>query len=413
MTQPSVDNQTNYTRILKNDEFIFNEITDGTATISATTISDVAYPVNNSDIATRQYVLDQSSINIISPIANSIQYNDGADGFASSANLTWSGTTPALSITDTFVVNDVTLNGQTITNFSNFYTSSSAVNKGYVPVITTSSLSNSANNTQLGFSHIYNNILYRTSTATSGIVQDVLPASEDILDELNSLLVYPTTGYTFDFSYRFVGTGASILLFSSTGNTFEPKGNFLNYYGAVDCLTVPINTTVDFKCITGSTNVTFCITNLQTIYANNEQQLTNIGLRTNNFFSTSTGTKSAFIIYPLDKLDVESDSVYQYTFSELKQMLITRNMNNDVSDTFEDASIIVANDDFGLGYGSSKLVIQNISDYTLTLNVTGSTGWTCSPASNPTIETGKNGLFYINYDSTCTLFTVGIFDRNG
>jgi hypothetical protein len=274
-------------------------------------------------------------------------------------------------------------------------------------------LSNSANNTQLGFSHIYNNILYRTSTATSGIVQDVLPASEDILDELNSLLVYPTTGYTFDFSYRFVGTGASILLFSSTGNTFEPKGNFLNYYGAVDCLTVPINTTVDFKCITGSTNVTFCITNLQTIYANNEQQLTNIGLRTNNFFSTSTGTKSAFIIYPLDKLDVESDSVYQYTFSELKQMLITRNMNNDVSDTFEDASIIVANDDFGLGYGSSKLVIQNISDYTLTLNVTGSTGWTCSPASNPTIETGKNGLFYINYDSTCTLFTVGIFDRNG
>jgi hypothetical protein len=418
MTQPTANNDTNFTRLLKNEQLQFDSITCGTIEIMNTTISNLNYPVNGTDAATKQYVLDQSSPYFISPIERSIQFNNGINGFASSINLTWS-TSSTLSIVDTFNVNGITLSNQAITGVSNYYTNDSAVNKSYIPQITYSSLTNAANNTQLTFSQIYNNLLFRTCTAT-GIVQDILPDSSTITDELNSLLIYPSSvsnsastsaSFAFDFTYKFNGTGSSMLLFSGTGNTFFPKGNFLNYYGPVEVLTVPINTIVSFKCIGASTSFTFCITNLQTLYSNSGQQITDVGVRTDNFFSTFTGTKSSFIIYPLVKTDIVSNSAHEYTFSELKGLFVTRAMENDVTDTFEDATTIITNLEFALGYGSSKFVLQNISDFSLTLDIVSSTGWAVSPASNPVIPSGKNGVFYINYDTTCTLFVIGIYDR--
>ncbi len=85
-------------------------------------------------------------------------------------------------------------------------------------------------------------------------------------------------------------------------------------------------------------------------------------------------------------------------------------MNNNVTDTFEE--ILVTEPEFELGTGYSKFTIQNISDYSLTLDIASSTNWAVSPAGNPVIPSGKNGYFYVNYGSTCILYVIGIYNRN-
>ncbi len=398
----SINNDTNFTNILKNNTIYVDILTDGTAEMTSNTITNLNYPTNPTDIATKKYVLDQSSINIISPIPYSIQYNDGNNNFASSANLTFNS---QLNINDKFQINDILLTNNSINGLSNWYNNQSAINKTYLKSMSSSEYINSSDSTQLTISNIYNNILYRTNNSTSSIIQDILPNSTTITTYITQNIL-PNT---FNFVYKYKGN-ISTLLFAGYNNTFISQGNFLNYFTYVNCLTVPQNTTIDFKCITSGTNVSFNVLNIQTIYTNNQEQITTTGLRTNKFISELTNTKSAFIIYPLVKTDIVSDSAYEYTFSNIKNILITRNMNNNVTDTFEE--ILVTEPEFELGTGYSKFTIQNISDYSLTLDIASSTNWAVSPAGNPVIPSGKNGYFYVNYGSTCILYVIGIYNRN-
>ena len=442
---PDASLQTCFVRTMSSTLITSSIFTDGTAILSGGTLSNLNFPTLSTDVATMEYVtsLPITTVNQISLPDRSVQFNNGNvsnPGFAGSVSLTVS-TSGSFNVnnrvsiigTDPTLLPIVIYNGL-INNIVDPINVSDVANKNYVQSITTSDLSNNNTSTTLLPAQIYNNILRRTINVTGFVnIQDILPSTADIITYIglgSTASTGSTTGHytTFSFIYNYIGPyNNSVSLFAGINNNIITNGNYLNLNTSLNVITVPVNSVVSFTSIlsptgyTSSTSPTystnFYINNLQTLYSDNNEQITSNGLRLQNFYSIpgKYKTYSSFIILPLSVTTVNSDSPHTYTFSELKGLLVTRNMTVDVTDLITIPATILASSEFTtvLGSGSIKFTIQNISANTLTLDLS-SSSWSGS-GQTPVIGPNKNGFFLIKFNKnsgTCTLYTIGIYNRS-
>jgi hypothetical protein len=414
-TQPSINQTTNFTRLMKANVVDCTTMTDEIIVMSSGRISNLFDPVNPTDVATKYFVDHSSSIGASGPV-NSIQFSTGT---------TFTGVAALMYTSDTFYVTNkftmakgttgtISITSNQISGLSNPVDDNQVANIGYLPELSVVNLSTSVASTNLTASQVVNKYLNRTITATSGTIQDILPTNIAVTTLLGSSGVTSGT-FSFSFVYNYTGTASTVLLF---GNII-PEGNYQYINNPIPVITVSANNIVSFKATIGTDgSVAYYIKNTQPIYdvSTSGPLVTSVGLKTDNFTSTKTITNNSFIIYPLVPTAVTLDGAYTYTYADIRNRLIIRSgITTDTTDTFDILANWTTDEAFSLGSGQIKFVIQNISSHNLKVGPDSApTGWYYDTNYNRTIPPNKNGLFYINYTGTTfILYTIGIYDRYG
>lgn len=417
MNDISVNQESNYTRLMKATNIQCTSITDGIATLEGGTISNLFDPETSDQIATKYYTDNFTSSGSGGPIG-SLQINTGASftgingiKYTNSSLqiynkfVTASGTTTNISITD-----------NVLSGLSNPPNDSYAVNNGYVlsSNLSLGTLSTTSASTSLSASEVVNKYLVRTIVNSSSIIQDILPTSASIRSYINTS---STSGsFSFSFVYYYSGTASNVLLF---GNIY-PEGNYQYINNPIPVITVTPGSITSFRAnITTSGDVNYYIRSTQIFdYAASGAIIRSVGLSTPNFVSTKAITKNSFIIYPVIPTSVSTVGTHTYTYEEIKNKLIIRSgLTANTEDTFDVMTTFIDNSAFSLGSGQIKFTIQNTSLYNLTIGPptpSVPTGWYYNETFNRTIPPNKNGHFYINYTgSTLILYTIGIYNCSG
>jgi len=111
-----------------------------------------------------------------------------------------------------------------------------------------------------------------------------------------------------------------------------------------------------------------------------------------------------------------TDQNHTYTFKEISsnKLIVRSSLVADSFDGFVSATDFISSADIlTLGSGGLEFLVQNI-DSTFDIIMSASTGWTLN--GDLTIGPGQNGLFMVQIDTvgnTCTLYSLGIYERNG
>ncbi len=421
----SVNLNSNFSRILRAKDIITTSITDGVATLEGGTLSNLYNPVIDNGAATKYYVDNFINTGGVSLPLDSIQINTGTS-FIGVNTLKYDTTTGTMLLYNKLDNGTISITDNVITNVSNPILSTDACTYNYFNGTNSNlslvELSTTVESTSLVASQIINKYINRTIVNSGSIIQDILPTSDAIIEELGRNENIVDTNYSFRFVYYFSGTANSVLLF---GNIY-PYGNFNELNNAIPVLTIPKGTIVDFSASFDSGNtiggtsgtVSYFINNYQYLYS--EPRINSVGIETANFVSNKISLNDKlnanFIIWPVVSTPIASSTPHTYTYSEIKNKLIVRSgLSGNTIDTFDILSTFTNNSAWSLGSGQIKFTIQNISSYDLQVgpNVA-PTGWSYNTTFTRTVPSGKNGFFYINYDGTTLyLYTIGIYDRNG
>jgi hypothetical protein len=405
----STNLDTNYSRIIKVNNTISDSITDGIATIGDNTVSNLYDPVYSNDAATKNYVDNFVDPGGVSLPLNSIQINTGTT-FIGVDSLTFTSSS-GLNIYNKFSNGTITITDNVVSGVSDPIDQTGAVtynylNKNNISLVTFSTTNNS---NSLTTGQVINKYLVREITSSSTIIQDLLPTAATVISFLGS----GTIDYnSFDFYYYFKGPATSVLLF---GNVI-PMGNFNNLNNPVQVLTVPSGTLVHLVGTVIDSDIVYYVRNSQNIYS--EPRITDIGITTNYFNSNhNDSTLASFIIYPVIKTIIDSNTAHTYTYTNVMNKLILRSgLTSNTTDTFQALSGFTTNSAWSLGTGQIKFVIQNLSNFDLSIGDNSSvpTGWSWNTNFTRTIPSGHNGLFYINYNgSVLYLYCIGIMARDG
>jgi hypothetical protein len=417
----SVNNTTNYTRILQSSNIRTRELTDGVATLTNGYLSNLNNAVNPLDVATKNDVDSFVPSTGASSILTSVQFKISTitgDNFGGSNNLTFTGGTLFVNgtLTNNMISMVPSITGGKIYNLDDPTDPQDAATKNYVENdnINSVSFSTTSASNNLTTDQVVNKILNRTTTVLS-TVQDILPNSATIIASMTS----QTVGSSFTFVYKYSSSDPRFVTLLFNGNGLFPQGNIYNIYGQTNVVTVESNSMVVFTGVimsntSGSELVNFYINNLQGS-VNSPAQITPSGLVTPIFNSGQIYStfNNSLLLYPVVKTSITSQN-YTYSSADVKNLLITRNLTADSTDTFEIASTFLGNSAFSLGSGTFKFYIQNISSYTITVDASSPVGWSQSPASITIGPESCSGFYvYANTGSTtCKLFEIssGLLD---
>jgi hypothetical protein len=263
----------------------------------------------------------------------------------------------------------------------------------------------SVNSNTLDPSNIVNVSFTRTSNAT-GIIQDILPSADTIVTLLPGYII----GTSFEFVYKYVGVETSILLY---GNIVS-QGNFLIYNNPIQAVTVPNKAIYRFIGRVESLSpvvIVYYVINQQSIEPNN-QQISKLGLLTNNFDSYLSTTNDTYIIYPFVQSVINSTSGVTYTIDNIKGSLITR---GSLTADSTDALPVSISSSFPIGSGLINFTVQNISNFNLVVGTGAESGWSYGGGSR-TIASSSVGTFDIYVDTSAnayTLYSTGLSSMNG
>lgn len=407
----SENNKTNYTRAVKCDKIIAEEIKIGTTLISNGTITNLQNPILENDAATKQYIDNFVDTDGVSFPVESIQVNTGTK-FIGTSKLTYDE--DKLFINNTLKIGNLTIKDNRLTNIKNPVTKNGATTYSYLykySNVFLLRLQTTENSYNLMPQQVINRYIVRTVNNNQNIIQDVLPNIDKLYEYVEN--VYET--FSFDLNYTFTGPGSRILLF---GN-IVPRGNFDNINNPIELVTVPKDTTIHLvgtivKNQEDALELVYYVKHIQSFYSSSV--ISDKGITVPHFSSSRRDNiVSSFIIQPLVLSTLNGSDSKIYTKNILDGKLIIRNTNEvDVEDTFESVAAI-----YVPGYvdGMTKFVVQNVNTSTGNILVGGSippSGWIYE--GTRTVPPGKNGIFYIEYnfeENKIYLYTVAIVDRNG
>ncbi len=410
---PSTNTLNNYTTDLYTKNSLINTLSDGTATITGGYIDGIINPSNpgivgdNTRAITKDYV--DTSFNNISVPLNSLQRSSGTS-FLGSNGLIYTGQPLGLKIRDTISYGS---GAGTITSNSILNTSSSIIDQDsgstreylFSSNLSTVTISSSNSSNSIDASNIINTSFTRVSTG-SGIIQDILPDSQTIVD----LIEGPQVGSSFIFYYKYTGNEPNILLY---GRIIQ-QGNFLVYNNPINVCTVPNNSIYKFRGLVESVDpaiVNYYILNQQSLEVNN-QQIDYLGLKTNDFNSYLNALNDTYIIYPMNQSIINSTGSTTYTVDNIKGLLITRSgLTIDSTDSLP----VSISSSFPIGSGLVSFTVQNISNYNLVVGNGSETDYTYGTGSR-TIASSSVGTFdlYIDKENDVyTLYSTGVTSMNG
>ncbi len=410
-------------RILQTENIQTQSISDNVLTIENGRISGLLEPILDDQIATKFYVDNNTgSATAVGP-NGSLQYNDNGN-VNGSINLVINnpGTpTSTLQLNGTFLINSVVINGGNITGVTTGPLGTDAVNKLYVD--NTLKLTNSNFNVQMNIGQIFTpaqiyNQVVSIDVASSNLLgfcpPDFFPSTASMATYLGSKFVVGHSWITIikfpeQQQYllsRLVGKNFNV----EEGVSFLPKTSLCGPSLPVTFMT----NYVSIKCVCTITSIaptaTYSIFVTESFLSvEKDSRITNDGVLTDSFGTALiSSTSFGSIIYPLtNNLEINDTLSVVYSYQNLKRVLIIRSgLTGPTSDTFDDASVIIANQDFNMGSGTFKVYIQNISSFLLTL--TPSVGWTF--IGSATIPAGKVSSFLISVNTlltTCTLTALG------
>jgi hypothetical protein len=409
----SINLLTNYTTNLQTKNTIIDTFTDGTLTITEGRIMNITDPTatstpGESQRAVSKNYVDNATSSISIPL-NSVQKSSGSS-FLGSNGLLYLGPSVGLKVND-----KVSYGNGSGTIFSNNILNTSATvilpSDGatlaytYFSNLKSITLSTTNSSNALTAANVVNNSFTRTSTAV-GIIQDIMPSPVDVI----ALIPGAQIGSSFTFIYKYYGIQESILLYGR----FQLKGNFLIYNNGIEVVTVPNKSIYKILGYVESLNpplVTYYVLNEQSLDDNN-QQITPIGLITDNFKSYLNTINDTNIIYPLSPIVINSTGAVTYTASNIKGLLITR---TGLTGNSIDILPTGIGSSFPLGSGLVSFTVQNVSSYSLVVGSGSETGVTYGAGSR-SIASSSVGTFnlYINtVADTYTVYSTGITSMNG
>jgi len=418
-----------------NVPYNLNSTTSGTVIFENGTLTGLITSDNIDDVATKQYTDSVPFPMPGGPIDNSIQMNNGTGLFVGYDSLKWSvSNPPTLNLIGSLTNGTIVLNNNLVQNLAEPIAPQSAANKEYVQntnlAIIDLLTTGSGTTIYLPTSQVINTILRRSFSVSSTLNQDILPTAADIIAAIPGAEI----GEAFTFIYNYVNVAttdyAVLVLYGNAASSTAtastniiPKGDYFYINTADNNINVYPGTIVEFTATiisttTGSEVVNFYITNYQSLYPNNNQQITQYGLRTDNFFIQNAIFNNAFVIYPLQPTPITYGSSYSYYYSDLQNILILRSgFTENITDELAPLPEFLVNSSstaFNMSSGTFKFVIQNLStSSSLTLGST-DLNWTFSSGSARIIPSGYNGLFSatINASGNGTLYTMGILNRS-
>jgi hypothetical protein len=408
----STDYDNNYSNKTYATKIIAESLTDGTATFSGGTITNLIPPTDPQDAITKGFV---NGLVTASPPVNSVQYNNLV--FAGSANLTF--VSNILSVNGT--INDgsgISIVGGTISGLNDPIASNQVATKSYVDSFN-STTTNTYIQSDVG-------VVYTTSQMLNAAILRNLVTYNNFGVSLTDttptaaqfIAAKPTAEVGFAARFRIMndnpdanqttveGRDRFVLTINpGTGVTFYPSDPFnirraymLDAYIVFTNVVVPAVTIYINRCSYSGPTIYLppSTTSGLTVFENtvdyinyNSMQLTgNLFWNLNNPLKTATN--------------------YSYTTSDIKNQMIIRNPSGAASDTF--GSII------NPLYMNQMMVIQNPSAFNVVLN--GQTSiWGLTP--NPiTITPGKQsilalGISALNIIIQGSYYNYGIYNTSG
>lgn len=423
---PSILHNSNETTLEKVvEELFFTTLTDGVATISGSTISNLVDPTADSDAATKNYILTNGPF-VPAGSDTEVQFR-GTTTFDSDSTFTFDKTTNTLSV-PTITDGIATLNAGLLSDILDPVSAQDAATKNYMDntkIITQSMLTSSIAMTYTA-TQMYNGFIKRGGFVFSTpIITDTTATAAQLIAEFPSAQINSTAYFAIYFSIDDDTTFNAMSIIGGTGVTIEPLNPILygNYIAVgkiiVDNITGGSEAvTLHFDSISYFTDVNWTSVSSDPGWSILTRS---IGSGKQALEITEADVSEEFLT-PMSPITL-TDQNHNYTFNEISNnKLIARGgLSANSVDSFVSAESFISSGDIltlSGGISNSNLsglefLIQNI-DPTFSITLTGATGWTLN--GDLTIGPGQNGLFIVQVDTVvneCTLFSLGIFNRNG
>ncbi len=409
----SINLLTNYTTDLHSKNSRIEVFTDNVMTMTGGFIdnvidpSAVGIPGELLRAVSKNYI-DNATSNVSVPL-NSVQKSSGSS-FLGSNGLLYLGPTVGLKVDNKIQYSNGagTIQSNNILNTSSTVlldTDGAVLDYTYFSNIKSVSITTTVSSNDILASNVINTSFTRISTVT-GIIQDILPSPADIIVLIPGVQI----GSSFTFIYKYFGIEPSVLLYGR----IVLNGNFLVYNNPVEAVTVPDKSVYKFLGYVESITpplVTYYVINQQSLEGNN-QQITPIGLKTDNFRQYLNSVNDTNIIYPLVQSTINATGGVTYTVDNIKGLLITRSsLSVDSTDSLP-TSVATS---FPIGSGLISFTVQNVSNYNLVVGNGGESGVTYGTGTR-TIASSSVGTFDMYVDTsanTYTIYSTGITSMNG
>lgn len=394
----------NETKILKTVSLISDSTTDGIATLSGGTFSGLLYPVNDADVATKQYVDD-----IIASLGSgaalpvtSVQYAIAGGNFGGDSTFTFASNTLTVdAITDGVA----TLNGGILSDLLDPVDEQDAATKKYVDsssIIVQSSI-NLVSNTTYTATQMVGGLI--TRTGSSNVLIDLTATAADLVATIPSVKV----GSKILFSVINRSTG-KIIIAPNLGVTIHnsPGGDlvssivlFENYQTNVELVVTNITS--------GSEAITMFV--LNTGYLDNgDITFTNSNFQTqfkNDYLFQRLNIRNDYV-FRFNGNNITSNTNYTYSIEDVLDGVARRggSLTTNRVDTLPEPS------EFSAIANGITFIIQNI-DPTFYIRLNASSNWssptTIGGVSDSTriISPGKTGIFALN-PSDAVFYTLSI-----
>jgi len=402
-TGPSTAYTDNYSDNAYCNTFIGLTISDGVATFSGGTVTNLLPGQEEQDAVTKGFVDGLSNPSL--PL-NSVQYNNMT--FGGSANFTWGVPPGELTINGTIDVGSISISGGTINGLINPTSSTAIATKNYVDSfnsVSTPTYIQSDTGVTYTSQEMIGGIIFR-NLETYNVYGVKLTDTTASASQLVSYISSPEVGYSTKFkimndnpdsngSTVEVRDNFVLTLQAGAGVSFYPTGSFNIHRGyALDAYIVFTNVVTPAVTIV-ITSCTYSGLNLYLAPAQSSPLI--IFNNIIDYLNYSAMSLQGNIIWNTTNNVVTSQN-YSYTTSDIQNQLIIRNPSGVASDTL--------GSNINPRFLKQIITIQNISAYTVTIN--GQTNiWTLSP-SPITIAAGYQCTMSLN-TTVPTITSVGSY----
>jgi hypothetical protein len=354
-------NQTIYMNVFDQLRTINSDIfTNDIIVMTGSTISGLTLPINDTDAANKEYVDSKYTLSV-STVPYSVQIKFNTSTMTGSPLLTFQNGT---LFVDTILKNGPsTLNGPLLTGLYNPTVLDGACTKQYADRFSKKTVSQiaSLSSVQYTAAQVVNGIIIRTglnlpvndSTGLQDISirnVDLFPSAQQIFTYLSSLNITATIGFTFTFNILNKNSNSSVsLIIRPVNETVTFSKTDIVIYGSYQMTAriIVTGTVIPSVFVHIDTNGPVNGTSQSTIY--------------NKDYTLGTIMRSNYLtVLPAHESIITTSEGYTYTYEDLKGSIMTRTMNNNVSDT-----LTVTNELIETNY--IKFVIKNVSNYVLTL----------------------------------------------
>jgi hypothetical protein len=382
----------NYSSTLQTNKIFCDMITDGTATLSSGTMSNITWtPIVGSDAITKSYITGTAPEGPL----QSLQFNSNGV-FGGSSNLIFNNNQliATCEITDgTLTIVDNTI-GSLVNPVSNQQIATKAYVDSFSNKIQVTEILTNAGVTYTSAS-VTGAVIVRNSTVVDTTVTDTMPTATSIINHLIDEDISVVIGTPFKFilmntKYGTESNNFNILLNPGTGITFNPTGTVY----------IPQNYVLNSTLLIDNVGTPAITMNINSIGPGSNYV-------TKYFYDYGFGTSEPYkisnmLLFPMDENSNETVVNYTYTESDIKNSLIVRNPASNSSDIITNLTNV----------SSGSFVIQNISTNSITLQETGS--WIFRITTASLIPTGysivigpsQNGNFLYQYSGTDSFLTV-------